>query len=305
MEGIRRIFQEESQIFELSPEAVRARLEEFSELMAGGGYDEFVERLSPSASDSGFRCTCYELKAWMHTLQGREDVARLYWDSLSVELAEATDVLTNERDAALNRAKGALAAARAGRADASRQILDGIPEAHASTPLPEGCHPRRTCRCGGRGGRSPAAPRGPYGSHRSASEYTAGMGAHPKPSRHPGNDRRVERRPSQGQDRLRRLHPRQLRDGCTGIGGGAHHGSFGEPGLQRRCGRGDRDQSGAHVRGHRRRAEIRLRSNRELGFAGPGRRSHVVVPQVFHLLPLRRGGRRGPVRVRAVPRFRD
>ena len=134
VEGIRRIFQEESQIFELSPGATRARLEEFPELMVGGGYDEFVGRLSPSAPDPGLRCACYELKAWMRTLQGQEDAARFYWDSLSVELAEATGVLANERDASLNMAKGALAAARAGRADAARQILDGIPEPDANTP---------------------------------------------------------------------------------------------------------------------------------------------------------------------------
>ena len=125
--GAQEVFQEEAHRVSLTPMAIRTILEEFPELLVGGAQDEFVTGLSPTASDPGLRCNCYEIKAWMHTVAGRQDLARLYWDSLSNEVRAEASPASPDPDAwdeALRRARVAVVLARAGDTVGAMDVLE-------------------------------------------------------------------------------------------------------------------------------------------------------------------------------------
>ena len=122
--GAQEVFLEEAQRVALTPLAIRGRLEEFPELLVGGAQDEFVAGLSPTASDPGLRCNCYDIKAWMHTLAGRGDLARPYWDSLSNEARTEAPPSPNPWGEALERARAAVVLARAGDTVGAMEVLE-------------------------------------------------------------------------------------------------------------------------------------------------------------------------------------
>jgi tetratricopeptide (TPR) repeat protein len=126
-EGIQRLLSEEMDRGQVSSLALRNRLEEFPELLAGGEFDEFVASLSPEAPDPGLRCTCYELKAWAHEAGSRPEMAKIYWDSLSAELQDSPTPSGNDWGKTLRDVRLSLALARAGDEMRARETLEAIP----------------------------------------------------------------------------------------------------------------------------------------------------------------------------------
>jgi tetratricopeptide (TPR) repeat protein len=120
--GLQRKFREVQEVINLPPEVVAGHLSNYPSLLSGGEYDEFVLSLSEDADDPDYRCACYLLKAWVHRVAGRGDVARAYFDSAAVQNA-ATTPSENPDVAANQRAQRARDLARAGHVDEARRVL--------------------------------------------------------------------------------------------------------------------------------------------------------------------------------------
>ena len=125
VDGAKEVFRREVRASELGPQAIIARLEAFPELLEGGQYDDLVNSLSADASDAALRCVCYEVKAWAHTVAGRFDRAREYWDSLAVAMSDVGE-WPDANAAALGRADRAMIYARAGRMEDARGELEAM-----------------------------------------------------------------------------------------------------------------------------------------------------------------------------------
>jgi len=121
-EAAKEVFGEELRVTDPAPSRIGARLTMFPELLRGGDHDELLERLA-SEPDGG--CTCYEARAWLHTLSGRAEAARAAWDSAAVERLSVTE-WPDALGEALHRATTAAALARAGRNADAREQLEAL-----------------------------------------------------------------------------------------------------------------------------------------------------------------------------------
>jgi len=133
--ALRRVLAEERGLGLVTGAGLRARLQEFPELLEGGEFEGFVASLSPEAPDTEARCTCYELKAWNHRVSGRATEAALYWDSVAVEFQEAPESSSHEWEGPLRSVRLGLALARAGRTGEAREVLEGIALPSTRSPL--------------------------------------------------------------------------------------------------------------------------------------------------------------------------
>lgn len=120
--GLQRKFREVRETINLPPQVVAAHLVNYPSLLTGGEFDEFVMSLSEEAEDPAYQCSCYLLKAWVHRVAGRTDVARAYFDSAAIGNAAATPS-ENPDQAANQRAQRARDLARAGHHAEARGVL--------------------------------------------------------------------------------------------------------------------------------------------------------------------------------------
>lgn len=120
--GLQRKFREFREVINLPPQIISGHLSNYPSLLTGGEFDEMVLSLSEDAEDPAYRCACYLLKASVHRVAGRDDVARAYFDSAAVQNA-ATAPSENPDQAANQRGQRARDLARAGHHEQARQVL--------------------------------------------------------------------------------------------------------------------------------------------------------------------------------------
>jgi TolB-like protein len=135
VEALRRVLAEERGLGLITGRGLRDRLEDFPELLDGGEFEELVGGLSPEASDTEARCTCYGLKAWNHQVAGRAAEARVYWDSLAAEIQGSPGSSPHEWEEPLRLVGLGLAVARAGRTGEARELLEGIALPSTRSPV--------------------------------------------------------------------------------------------------------------------------------------------------------------------------
>lgn len=123
VDGVQRRFREMTTVVSLTPQMLVGHLGNYPSLLVGGEYDEMVLGLSRRHPDPRYRCSCYGVKAWVHRVAGREEQARIYWDSLAMGQEAATPP-GNPDAAAEGRAQLARNLARAGRTEDARRVLE-------------------------------------------------------------------------------------------------------------------------------------------------------------------------------------
>lgn len=121
--GLQRRFREIRNTINLTPQMIVSHVSTYPSLLRGGEFDELVLSLSREHPDPGLRCTCYHAKAWVHRVAGRPDVARAYFDSLTVEQERSTPPGNPDAEAEW-RAQLARDLARAGRTEDARRLLE-------------------------------------------------------------------------------------------------------------------------------------------------------------------------------------
>jgi tetratricopeptide (TPR) repeat protein len=122
VDGIQRKFREIRDTIPLPPLIVVGHISNYPSLLTGGELDELVLGLSMDAQDPVRRCTCYLQKGWVHRVAGRPDMARMYFDSATIQAAAAPPA-QNPDAAAHRHAQYARDLARAGRTDEARRVL--------------------------------------------------------------------------------------------------------------------------------------------------------------------------------------
>ena len=122
VDGVQGRFKEILSVVNLTPQLVVGHIGNYPSLLVGGEYDEMVLGLSREHPDPRYRCSCYSVKAWVHRVAGRPELARIYFDSLAMGQEEATPP-GNPDAAAEGRAQLARNLARAGRMDDARRVL--------------------------------------------------------------------------------------------------------------------------------------------------------------------------------------
>ena len=122
VDGVQRRFREMRAVVSLTPQMLVGHLGNYPSLMVGGEFDEMVLSLSREHPDPRHRCSCYGVKAWVHRVAGRQEQARIYFDSLAMGQEDATPP-GNPDAAAEGRAQLARNLARAGRTDDARRVL--------------------------------------------------------------------------------------------------------------------------------------------------------------------------------------
>jgi TolB-like protein/tetratricopeptide (TPR) repeat protein len=96
-------------------------------------FDAMVLALAPTAHDPGARCDCFNAKAWVHRVRGREANARAAWDSLSAAMA---GLAWDTPDAEANfRAQMARNHARAGRRSEALRDLTRVAQLRMSETM--------------------------------------------------------------------------------------------------------------------------------------------------------------------------
>lgn len=123
VDGAQRAFREARGRIVMSPQEIGSWVNNFPELLSGGEFDEMIERFSPDSHDPDYRCDCYQYKAWMHRVAGRENMSRVYWDSLVSSWEESPFAGADPDYQADLQAQFARNYARAGRPDDARRVL--------------------------------------------------------------------------------------------------------------------------------------------------------------------------------------
>ncbi len=134
VDGALREFHTARSYVSFPPVMVASLVGNFPELLTGGALDDEILALRADASDPEERCTCYSEKAWVHRMAGREEVARVYWDSLVANRGD--DFLASQptADARAHVAgQHARDLARAGRTGEARRALAQAMEMEVSS----------------------------------------------------------------------------------------------------------------------------------------------------------------------------
>ncbi len=123
--GAQRAMRETRRTHDIPPLEMAYWVNNFPILLVGGEFDELIERFSADAEDPNYQCACYDRKAWMHRVAGREDMERIYWDSLVVFQEMNPSDSENPDVLAEFQAQLARNYARAGRVEDARRTLRG------------------------------------------------------------------------------------------------------------------------------------------------------------------------------------
>lgn len=123
VDGLQRRFREIRNTIALTPQSIVGHVSTYPELLAGGEFDEMILGLSREHPDPANRCSCYHAKAWVHRVAGREQAARAYFDSLTVDQERSTPPGNPDAEAEW-RAQLARDLARAGRTEEARRMLE-------------------------------------------------------------------------------------------------------------------------------------------------------------------------------------